>query len=259
MIPPLRYNGLSNDVRQDLVNFQRLPVMTRILYELTGKENRRFSPYCWRTRMALAHKGLDSEFEACGFTQKDKIAFSGHQSYPVLVDGDTVATDSWDIACYLEDTYSDAPSLFDDVGDGGGRAMARFINCWTDTQLHPAILRTVIFDVFKHLLPEDTDYFRTNREARLKCTLEEMGAEQDAHGRELPQVFTPLRTLLKGQEWISGSAPAYGDYIVFGALQWARCISPYPIVAPGDPVHEWRGRMIALYDGLADSVPHYDY
>jgi len=30
-------------------------------------------------------------------------------------------------------------------------------------------------------------------------------------------------------------------------------------VPPGDPVHEWRGRMIALHDGLADTVPHYDY
>ncbi|PPR25587.1 MAG: Beta-etherase [Alphaproteobacteria bacterium MarineAlpha10_Bin3] len=233
--------------------------MTRILYELTGSENRRFSPYCWRTRMALAHKGLACQYEPCGFTQKDKIAFSGHQSYPVLVDGDAVATDSWDIACYLDDNYRDAPSLFNDGGDGGGRAMAYFINSWTDTQLHPAILRTIIFDVYKHLLPEDTDYFRTNREARFKCTLEEMAAEQDARGGELPRIFAPLRNLLTRQDWIGGAAPAYGDYIVFGALQWARCVSPYPIVPPGDPVHEWRGRMIALHDGLADTVPHYDY
>ena len=32
------------------------------LYDLAGAEaDRRFSPFCWRTKMALAHKGLDVE------------------------------------------------------------------------------------------------------------------------------------------------------------------------------------------------------
>ena len=33
--------------------------MAITLYDLAGAdEHRRFSPYCWRTKMALAHKGL---------------------------------------------------------------------------------------------------------------------------------------------------------------------------------------------------------
>ena len=36
--------------------------MTIRLYDLAGAEaERRFSPFCWRARMALAHKGLDVE------------------------------------------------------------------------------------------------------------------------------------------------------------------------------------------------------
>jgi hypothetical protein len=32
------------------------------LYDLAGAEtDRRFSPYCWRARMALAYKGLEVE------------------------------------------------------------------------------------------------------------------------------------------------------------------------------------------------------
>ena len=32
------------------------------LYELVGADDkRRFSPYCWRVSMALAHKGLEVE------------------------------------------------------------------------------------------------------------------------------------------------------------------------------------------------------
>jgi len=33
--------------------------MTIVLHDLTGADDRRFSPNCWRTRMALAHKGLE--------------------------------------------------------------------------------------------------------------------------------------------------------------------------------------------------------
>jgi hypothetical protein len=35
--------------------------MSLILHELTGAEGRCFSPFCWRSAMALAHKGLDWE------------------------------------------------------------------------------------------------------------------------------------------------------------------------------------------------------
>ena len=36
--------------------------MTLKLFELVGADpTRPFSPYCWRTRMALAHKGLTAE------------------------------------------------------------------------------------------------------------------------------------------------------------------------------------------------------
>ena len=32
------------------------------LWDLAGAEDdRRFSPYCWRVKMALAHKGLEFE------------------------------------------------------------------------------------------------------------------------------------------------------------------------------------------------------
>ena len=30
--------------------------MSLVLYELTADPDRRFSPYCWRSRLALQHK-----------------------------------------------------------------------------------------------------------------------------------------------------------------------------------------------------------
>src|SRR6185436_6817693 len=86
--------------------------MSRKLYDLAGADPaRRFSPYCWRTKLALAHKGLGVETVPWRFTEKDVIAFSGSKLVPVLVDGDCTVYDSWTIANYLEDTYPDAPSL----------------------------------------------------------------------------------------------------------------------------------------------------
>jgi len=72
--------------------------MTRQVYDLCGANDVRFSPYCWRTRMALAHKRLDAEFLAWHFTEQERLKFSGSRTVPVLVDGDEVISDSWRIA-----------------------------------------------------------------------------------------------------------------------------------------------------------------
>src|SRR5690348_18091718 len=73
------------------------------LYDLAGAEDdRRFSPYCWRIRMALRHKGLEFETIPWRFTEKDVIAPHGSQTVPVLVDGGKAIYDSWTIAEYLD-------------------------------------------------------------------------------------------------------------------------------------------------------------
>ena len=64
--------------------------MARELYELVGSDpQRRFSPYCWRARMALAHKGLDATPVPWRFTETERLAFANHDKVPVLVDGET--------------------------------------------------------------------------------------------------------------------------------------------------------------------------
>jgi glutathione S-transferase len=73
-------------------------------YDLAGAEmERRSSPYCWRTKVALMHKGLPFDTIPWRFNEKNAIAFSGQDRVPVLRDGDQVVSDSWTIAIYLED------------------------------------------------------------------------------------------------------------------------------------------------------------
>ena len=64
------------------------------LYDLAGAEaDRRFSPVCWRTRMALAHKGLDVETVPWCFTEKDRLPQPNAGRVPVIVDSDRVVHD----------------------------------------------------------------------------------------------------------------------------------------------------------------------
>jgi glutathione S-transferase len=58
--------------------------------------------------------------------------------------------------------------------------------------------------------------------------------------------------------FLGGEGPLYADYLVFGALQWARTISPFEILADDDPIKAWFGRCLDLYDGLGRKVPGYD-
>src|SRR6185437_5084567 len=103
------------------------------LYDLAGAEDdRRFSPFCWRTRLALAHKGLPVTTIPWRFTEKERIAPSGQGRVPVLVDNGRWINDSWAIATYLEETYPDRPSLF---GGPAGLALSRFYNTWADVVL----------------------------------------------------------------------------------------------------------------------------
>ena len=87
--------------------------MTITMYDLAGVEaDRRFSPFCWRAKMALAHKGLEVETVPWRFTEKDKLPTPNDGRVPVIIDGGKVVHDSSAIADHLEERYPDRPSLF---------------------------------------------------------------------------------------------------------------------------------------------------
>ena len=227
--------------------------MALTFYDLEYADGRRYSPFCWRTRLALAHKGLEAAVVPVRITDKETISFAGSKTVPVLVDGETTVADSWRIACHLEDAYPDRPSLF---GGDIGRHYCRFINSWTDTVLLRAMFPVVGPELLASFLPADQEYFRPSREKREGMTFEEMKEQRPALLERLYQVLPPLRTTLSQQPYLSGEAPAYADFIVMAVLQWARCASPAPTVLPEDtPLYEWRERMLDAFDGLARSMP----
>ena len=229
--------------------------MAITLYDLAGAEaDRRFSPFCWRTRMALAHKGLNVETVPWRFTEKDKLPQPNQGRVPVIVDADRVVHDSTAIADYLEERYPDRPSLF---GDEIGRALTRFVQNWTETVLQVGLGRLVVLDIHRHSHPKDQDYFRSSREERFGTTLEERVKDRDARLPAFRASLDPLRRTVERQDFVSGKTPAYADYVVFGAFQWARAVSDFEVLAADDPVSAWRGRMLELFHGLARRAPAY--
>jgi glutathione S-transferase len=225
------------------------------LYDLAGaEEDRRFSPFCWRTRLALAHKELPVQTIPWRFTEKERLAPSGQGRVPVLVDNGRWVADSWAIATYLEDAYPERPSLF---GGAAGRALSRFYGQWADSVLQPGLIRFSLLDIWRHVAPQDREYFRRSREQRFGASLEAVVADRDQRLEGFRQSLTPLRLTLQTQAFLGGERPLYADYIVFGGFQWARCISDYVLLAADDPVAAWRQRMLRLFDGLAGKAKGY--
>ena len=142
------------------------------LYELCGVDpERRFSPFVWRIRMALRHKGLAFEGIPWRFTEKQVMEQLGAAGrVPVIVDGAKTVHDSFPIAEYLEATYPERPSLF---GGEIGHATTRFFNSWADAGMLGQLFPMLVRDIWLQLGPEDQAYFRSSREQRLGKTLEE--------------------------------------------------------------------------------------
>jgi glutathione S-transferase len=221
--------------------------MAYVLYDLRAADGRSFSPFCWRARMALAHKGIQPELRKVRFTD---IAHIGHQArtVPVLLDGDAVIRDSWDIALYLDEKLPDAPRLFPTEGD---RRLALFMHQWAVTQLHMPIFKALAADIWDALDPEDQPYFRASREKRLGAPLESVRESQAETIAQLRANLTPLRLLVDKQNFVGGTRPTYADYVAFGALQWARVIGKPQLLEPEDAVSGWFQRCLDLHGGTA--------
>jgi len=219
------------------------------LYDLVFQDDRRPSPYCWRTKLALRHKDLDWRDEPMGFTEKQKIAFAKSQTVPVIHDGAKVVKDSWAIAEHLEKGYPDKTLFPNDPT----HAYARFVNGWTDVAVNGAVFPLVVSDLVDRVRPEDKTYIVDSRGKRVGTT-DFAGFQAKAREKGIAAfraALEPARRVLASQKFLSGDAPAYPDYILFGTLMWPRTISPLDLLEKDDVVYPWRERMLDLFDGMA--------
>ncbi len=228
--------------------------MAIVFYDLTGQDGRNFSPFCWRTRMALAHKGLDYEHRSVAFTAIKNIGGPDYRTVPIIEDDGQLMGDSNAIAEHLEAQYPDRSSLF---GGATGRGLCNFVHGWTNSVVHAGVAPLVLMDIYAHVRTEDKDYIRTSREKIFGRPLEEVQAGREDRVEAFRAALTPLRLTVRRQAFLGGETPNYADYIVFGAFQWARTISDFRILAEDDPVFAWFLHVGDLFDGLGRKAPGY--
>ncbi|EJM98755.1 glutathione S-transferase family protein [Phyllobacterium sp. YR531] len=223
-----------------------------VLHELVGAdESRPFSPHCWKAVMSLAHKGMPFDRNMVSFTDIPKLENGYSAKLPMVRDGENVIADSFQIALYLEEQYPDLPSLF--KGEGG-RAMARFVEGYSQMLLHPFLNLVVLIPVYDLLDAPNKAYYIKSREQIFGRKLEDVAADRDEKRDTFTKNLAPIRKMLLSQPFIGGETPLFSDYIVFGAFQWVRVLTPYKLFDDGDPVADWFERCLDLHGGIARKV-----
>lgn len=182
------------------------------LYQLALGNGCSASPYVWRIRYALAHKGVACEPVPVGFTGIPTILGGRFKTVPILEHGATLMAESWDIAEYLDKAFPGTPELFSSPAE---LAMVRFTDAWFTSEILRKMFGIYVLDIHNAARPEDRAYFRRTREMRLKgATLEEFTADRAARLPALRDALTPMRAYLARSPYIGGGAPGSTGYAI---------------------------------------------
>ena len=201
--------------------------MSITLYELVGRDDLRFSPYCWRTRFALAHKGLEFDYRPpSALPDKQPIAFSGQERVPVLrdegPDGERIRGRSPAISMKPIPTSrrsSRAPRSArwrDSSIPGPISRLTRASSCWwsgTSTTISTNATANISW---------------RPREKRFGTTLDALHEARDERLPAARAALAPVRAVLDDQPYIAGDEPGYADYILMGTCQWNPHRQPLP-------------------------------
>lgn len=218
--------------------------MTLRVFELEGRNDLRYSLFSWRTRLALAHKKLAAEFVPVRLHDKERIAFSGGATVPILCDGDLTIRDSWRIACYLDEKYPDRGSLF---GGDIGRGLTLTFSHWVDRTIVPVVVSHLAIDAIANVHNDDRDYYRQSMEKAFGDSLERLAQSRDLWVEGFRNGLSPLRRTLRQQPFIAGKTPAYADFVLFSVLHWAELMSSFKLLASDDDIiMSWKTRLNEL-------------
>ncbi len=217
------------------------------IYDLQLASGCTISPFVWRTKYALKHKGFDLDIVPGGFTGILERTGGKSERVPAIEDNGKLLLDSWLIAEYLDETYPDRPMLFEGPAM---KSLLQHTSAWLwKTAIGPWFM-AFIKQYHDRALPQDHAYIRETREKMMGCTI-----EQAIEGREdvLPQVppqLEPLRQMLRDQPWIGGETPNFADFDLLSTFLWTASVADTPVLPEDDPLRDWIDRGFDLYGGL---------
>lgn len=221
-----------------------------ILYERAGVDGLCPSPFCWRSRITLAIKGVAAERRAMRFADVDRLAeITGSRTVPVLAVDGAMVVGSDAIATHLDATVRDAPRV---MADGSAEAGAEL-----ERELGARIGPLIGADFQRRLLAEDRDYYRRSREARYGRSFDEL--EGVRPGLELDLAFSigRLEPRLEEHRYLAGDEIGWVDIVAYTYLLSIAFGSPRSMPELVNPVRTWFERRDAEWRSicLEPSVP----
>lgn len=220
---------------------------TITFYDLALSTGATISPFVWATKYALKHKGFDLDVVPGGFTGIPERTGGISERLPAIVDDGKWVLDSWGIVEYLDETYSDRPTL---IPHPSVAAVTRALDAWFWKVATGPWMRCFCADYRDLSNPEDHEYITHSREIMLGMKLEDMQAGREDRLPQISAELEPLRTALRESKWLGGDQPNYADYRIMGSILFTASVCKTPVLAEDDPLRDWIDRCLDLFDGL---------
>ncbi|ODO08360.1 hypothetical protein L198_00085 [Cryptococcus wingfieldii CBS 7118] len=204
------------------------------LYQLVGDaekpDGRALSPHVWKSKLDLAF--FEQEVKKVGktFPQiRGELAESTKNpavTVPTIVDeDDTIITDSWKVAEYLEAKHgTPEKSLF---GGKAGKEFAKFIEIWSNTTLANELRPLIAPAIYEHFDAPSRAYFLKSKwqndpslfsAHQTKFSSPSVLDAQLASARNRLTVIEALLGYKKEKDeplWLTGK-PSHADFALFG-------------------------------------------
>lgn len=216
-------------------------------YDLQHASGCTTSPFVWATKYALKHKGFDLDVVDGGFTGIADRTGGRSERLPAIVDDGEWVLDSWLIAEYLDAKYPERPAL---IPDPSMVPLIQFLEGYLWKNVVGPWARAFAVQYRDRCKPEDIDYIVASRRNMWGAPMEDLAkGREDVFGKVLPEL-EPLRTVMRGREWLGGDAPNYADYRALCVFLWAASVADVPPMTDDEPLRDWIERGFDLYGGL---------
>ena len=212
------------------------------LFDLSGKNDLRFSPPCWNVKLCLILNNIEFLTIPVRFTDKDKIAFSKQKLVPILDYKKGFVSDSWNIINWLNENYPEK-KIFK---NNSSKNFSYFLYLWTSRQLLPILFKIIAHEIPNVLEGDDIDYYIKTREERINGPITTYVPFVSSSIEEFRKLIDPIRKIIIDNNYISGKNPGIEDCIFFGNLKWVDVCSPCNLLDNEDPVYQWYKNLLKI-------------
>ena len=212
------------------------------LYDLSGKNNLRFSPPCWNIKLCLIQNNIEFITIPVRFTDKDKIAFSKQKLVPILDYKDGFICDSWNIINWLNENYPEKKIFI----NSSSKNFSYYLYLWTSRQLLPILFKIIAHEIPNVLDGDDIDYYLKTREERINGPITKFLPFIASSIEEFRKLIDPIRKIIINNGYISGKKPGIEDCIFFGNFKWVDVCSSCNLLDDKDPVNKWYKSLLKI-------------